>query len=245
MSTEHDVQDRPADLLEKMQAEAIHRFELELDDLRTTMAAMAACCEQSMTRLRDARWVPYDAASRLVEEVTAAADAERSEAGRLAQDLAAAREEIERVREQCRVEVEAAHDEAARQSEEAVGSCQRELEEARALAQLAMEAELKVREELTAVRARNQEIIDAQMLRLLEFKRELGLGLSPAEANGARAVDETPASEPVGPVAVPQPVHAEIIPPLEPDRHRHAPEFSAIEAVLAGSPPVAAWERSA
>src|SRR5437899_8506527 len=80
MSTGNELQPAAVDLLTKMQSKAIERFELELSDLRTTMMAMAMCCEQSLTRLRDARWISFDAASRLVTDLSEAAEAERSRA---------------------------------------------------------------------------------------------------------------------------------------------------------------------
>lgn len=258
----NDVQDRPGDLLAKLQSDAIHRFELELDDLRTTMAAMAACCEQSLTRLRDARWVPFDAASQLVDNVTASADRERATAAQLAEELAGAQRELDRVKDECRAEIEAAYEsaarereDAARQREEAAAACERELEEARAFAQLAIESESKVRNELNAVRARNQEIIDAQMLRLMEFKRDLEQSstaaprpvdvAAPQPLMPAHAIEAFEPEAPVGPQPVPERPRLEVIPPLESTRHRHAPEFDAIEAVLAATQPVEAWERTA
>jgi hypothetical protein len=242
-------QDRPADRLAKLQREALDRFELELSDMRTTMAAMASCCEQSLTRLRDAQWVPYESTSRLVDDIATGSEAERVEIARLTEELAATRLELERVRAECRAEIEAIREEAARECAEAVASSQRELEEARELANLAVESELNVREELTAMRARNQEIVDAQMLRLIEFKRELEVASAEARARAAAensgdsgpAQDQTPAAaEPQAPAAA-APAPATAAPEL--NRHHRAPEFSAIEAVLASSPPVAAWER--
>src|SRR5689334_3988599 len=144
MNSEPDAQDRPADLLAKLQREAADRFELELSDLRTSMAAMAACCEQSLTRLRDAQWVPYAGASRIVDDITAGSNGDRAEVARLTEELAVARLELERVRTECRAEIEAVREEAAREREEAVATCHRELEEARELANLAVESELKV-----------------------------------------------------------------------------------------------------
>jgi hypothetical protein len=261
----NDTQDRPADLLLKLQSDALHRFELELDDLRTTMAAMAACCEQSLTRLRDARWVPFEAASQLVDEVAAEAERERSAASELAEELAEARRELERVKDECRVEIESVYEaaarereDAARQREEAAAACERELEEARAFAQLAIESESKVRSELNAVRARNQDIIDAQMLRLMEFKRDLeqssttvmrpvpvGEAAAPQRSLPQPAIESFEPETQPAPQVVPERPRLEVIPPLESTRHRHAPEFDAIEAVLASTQPVDAWERTA
>jgi hypothetical protein len=91
MNTGNESQAAAVDLLTKMQSTAIERFELELSDLRTTMTAMAACSEQSLARLRDARWISFDAASRLVTDLSEAAEAERSRASHLSADLDAAK----------------------------------------------------------------------------------------------------------------------------------------------------------
>jgi hypothetical protein len=261
MNTAHDSQSNTHDLLARMQGKAIERFELELSDLRTTMLAMANCCEQSLTRLRDARWVSFEAASRLVTELSDAADAERSRAARLSEDLEAAKHAVEEVRAECRAEVEIARDAAVKYRDETYASCMRELNAARQLAVSAMDAEARVREELTAMQARNQEIVDGQMLRLVELKRELEL--ASADADRARVAAETANRESVAklsqrpaaltptPAPTPAPEPAREVVALhrndvaQPHRNDLTPEFSDIEAVLAGSPPVPAWERIA
>jgi len=259
MSTGNEPQANALDVLARMQGKAIERFELELSDLRTTMMAMATCCEQSLSRLRDARWISFDAASRIVTDLSEAAETERSRASWLAGELDAAKRQVDDVRAECRSEVDAARRElddlrtqcevevavareaAIRYRDDTAAACARELNAARELATSAMEAEARVREELTAMQARNQEIVDAQMLRLVELKRELER--ASAQADRARAAGDAANREAVAKLA--QRVPAEQPRPVETSRNQLTPEFDAIEAVLAGSPPVTAWERIA
>jgi hypothetical protein len=262
MSTGNEPQANALDLLARMQSKAVERFELELSDLRTTMMAMATCCEQSLTRLRDARWISFDAASRIVTDLSEAAETESSRASWLAGELDAAkrqlddvraecrsevdaaRREIEDIRTQCEVEVAVAREAAVRYRDDTAAASARELNAARELATSAMEAEARVREELTALQTRNQEIVDAQMLRLVELKRELER--ASAEADRARVAADAANREAVAKLA--QRVAPEPPRPVEPSRNQLTPEFEAfeaIEAALAGSPPVPAWERIA
>jgi len=169
MSTGNELQPAAVDLLTKMQSKATERFELELNDLRATMMLIATCCEQSLTRLRDTRWISFDAASRLVTELSEAAEAERSRASQLSDDLEAVKRELE-----------CAYAEAAR---------------LRAAAELA-----------------NRDVV-AKLAQ--------------------RAVLEQPRAG----QSQPRPVEA--------NRNHLAPQFEAIEAVLAGSPPIATWDRTA
>jgi chromosome segregation ATPase len=265
MSTENESQAAAVDLLAQMQSKAIERFELELSDLRTTMMAMATCCEQSLARLRDVRWISFDAASRLVTDLSDAAEAERSRASHLSEDLEAAKRELDEVRAECRTEIAAAKHEldsvrtqcemeiavarkAAVHYRDETEAFTRELNAAHELAALAKEAEAKVREELNAMLARNQEIVDAQSLRLVEMRRDLEC--ASAEADRARAAAESANREAVAKLAqraVHEPPRAvESQPrPVEANRNLLTPQFDAIEAVLAGSPPVAAWEKTA
>jgi len=265
MSTGNELQAAAVDLLTKMQSKAIERFELELSDMRTTMMAMATCCEQSLARLRDARWISFDAASRLVTDLSEAAEAERSRASHLSEDLEAAKRELDEVRAECRTEIGAVKHEldnvrtqcemeiavarkAAIHYRDETAAFTRELNSAHELAALAKDAEERVREELNAMQARNQEIVDAQTLRLVELKRELER--ASAEADRARAAAglvncEAGAKLPQRAV-LEQPRAVESQPrPVEANRNLLTPQFEAIEAVLAGSPPVAAWEQSA
>jgi len=265
MSTENESQAAAVDLLAQMQSKAIERFELELNDLRTTMMAMATCCEQSLARLRDVRWISFDAASRLVTDLAEAAEAERSRASHLSEDLEAAKRELDEVRAECRTEIGAARQEldnmrtecemeiavarkAALHYRDETEAFTRELNAAQELAALAKEAEVKVREELNAMLAHNQEIVDAQSLRLVELRRELEC--ASVEADRARAAAESANREAVAKLAQravhEQPRTVESQPRLvEANRNLLTPQFDAIEAVLAGSPPVAAWERTA
>jgi len=259
MSIGNEPHTNALDVLARMQGKAVERFELELSDLRTTMMAMATCCEQSLSRLRDARWISFDAASRIVMDLAETAETERSRATWLAGELDsakreldevqgecrsevdAARRELDDVRTQCEVEVAVAREAAIRYRDDTAAACARELNAARELATSAMEAEARVREELTAMQMRNQEIVDAQMLRLVELKRELER--ASAEADRARAAADVANREAVAKLA--QRVPAEHARPAETSRNQLTPEFDAIEAVLAGSPPVPAWERIA
>jgi DNA repair exonuclease SbcCD ATPase subunit len=240
MTTGTNPQPDPLQQLAKMQNKAVDRFELELGDLRTSMTAMAACCEESLARLRDARWVPYDAVSRLVTELTETVESERANSARLSSELQSAKRAVEEFRAECRAELASARAAALRYREEAAASFAQELNSARELAMAAMEAEARARQELTAMQARNQEIVDAQMLRLVELKRDLET--ASAQAENARTVAETANREAVAKLA--QRVVTE---PARHDANRAdlTPEFAAIEAVLAGSPPVPAWERIA
>ena len=240
MSIENPPPPGPLQLLAKMQSKASDRFELELGDLRTSMTAMAACCEESLGRLRDARWLPFDSVSRLVTELTEAADAERARSASANEELAATKRALEEFRTECRAELESARAMALRYREEAAASFAHELNAARELAVAAMDAEAKARQELTAMQARNQEIVDAQMLRLVELKRDLEA--ASVQAERARVAAETANREAVAKLArrvVTEPRQA------NPNRNDLTPEFSAIEAALASSPPVAAWERIA
>ncbi len=239
MSTE-TTQAAALQLLAKMQSKASDRFELELGDLRTSMMAMAATCEESLGRLRDARWLPFDNVSRLVTELTEAVDAERARSASLAEELETAKRALEEFRAECRSELESARVLATRYREETAASFAQELNAARELAVAAMDAEAKARQELTAMQARNQEIVDAQMLRLVELKRDLEA--ASAQAERSRVAAESANREAVAKLAqrvAPEPRQS------NPNRNDTTPEFSAIEAALAGSPPVAAWERIA
>src|SRR5215813_11465914 len=109
MSTEHDSRDRALDLIAKMQRQAIERFESEMTEMRTAMIAMAAHWEQSLTRLRDERWVPFDTVSQVVSDLAAAANVERSRAAHASEELATVRRDLEVLRAASLAEVQAAH----------------------------------------------------------------------------------------------------------------------------------------
>ncbi|HEX7139201.1 MAG TPA: hypothetical protein VF219_15210 [Vicinamibacterales bacterium] len=238
--TEINSQPGPLQVLAKMQSKASDRFEMELGDLRTSMMAMAACCDESLARLRDAGWVPLDGVSRLVAELTEAVEAERARSARLNEELEAAKRAVQEFRAECRAELESARAAAIRYREETAASYAQELNAARELAVAAMDAEAKARHELTAMQARNQEIVDAQMLRLVELKRDLEA--ASVQTERARVVAETANREAVAKLdqrVVPEQRHH------DPNRSDLTPEFAAIEAVLASSPPVPAWERIA
>jgi len=258
MSSENALQPAALDLLGTMQSEAIERFEVELSDLRTTMMAMATSCEKSLTRLRDARWISFDDASRMVAQWREAAESERSRAEQLAAGLeavkhelddvraacrttiVAAKDEIDEVRTQCEVEIAIAREAANSHRDDRAAAHTRELNAARELARSAMNAEASVRERLAAIEARNQEIVDAQMLRLIELQRELERVSAEAKANREAApnLGQPPAPE--------QSAAAESLPrPVEAKPNHLTPEFDLIDAVVAGSPPVPLWERTA
>ena len=186
MSTGNELQAAAVDPLTEMQSKAIERFELELSDLRTTMMTMATCCEQSLARLRDARWISFDAASRLVTDLSEAAEAERSRASNLSGDLDAAKRELDEVRAECRTEMgppSTSSTMCAPTVKWRSRSPERPLSisvtrprlipatERRSRARgLGEGCRGQVREELNAMQARNQEIVDAQTLRLVELK---------------------------------------------------------------------------
>jgi hypothetical protein len=199
MSTDQGLKDRALDALARIHNQTLERSELELNEIRAAMMAVNARCEQSLSTMREARLVPFGAVSELVTALCAAADAERQRAATTKDELEAARHELEDVRADSRAQIAAAHEAAARHREETVASCLRELNAARELAMSAMSAESRVREELAAMQTRNQGIVDAQMLRLAELKRELEA--ASAETERAHLAAET-ASRQV-PVAVP------------------------------------------
>jgi hypothetical protein len=224
--------------LATLRDEATARFALELSDMHATLLAMTACCEQSLNRLRDVRWVTFDAASSLVNELAAARERERARADQLSGDLSAATRELADARQECLVASEKAEAAAARAREATEAECRDELAAARQLAENSAAAEARLREELVAVRTRNQEIIDAQMLRLVEFKRELELASAESGRARANVAAASPFLLPEPPAEAPR----EVLRSTDPDRNQQPPEFDAIEAVLAGSPPVAAWQ---
>jgi len=242
MTTDNTTHPGPLQQLAKLQVKASERFELELGDMRTSITAMAACCEESLSRLRDARWVPFDSVAKVVTELSEAVDAERARSARLAEELETAKRAVEQFRVDCRAELESARAAALRFREETSSAYAQELNAARELAVAAMDAEAKARQELTAMQARNQEIVDAQMLRLVELKRDLEAASVQAEVS--RVAAESANREAVAKLAqraaaAPEPRRH------DPGRNDLAPEFAAIEAALAGSPPVPAWERIA
>jgi hypothetical protein len=239
MTTDHGSKDRALDALAKIQSQTLERLELEMNEIRGAMTAASARCEQSVATIRDARLVPLAPVSELVTALCAVADAERARAASAREELDAIKRELEELRVECRAQIAAAHEAAARYREETVASCLRELDAARELAMSAVSAEARVREELTALQTRNQEVVDAQMLRFAELKRELEL--ASADTERSRAVAAT-ASKPA-PVKAPDPSpNADVILEPEPNRHHLAPLFSAIDAALAESPPVPVWE---
>jgi hypothetical protein len=220
--------------LPTLQREATERFARELDDVR---AAMAASCEQAVGRLLDTRWVPLEAVTQLVDDLTAVATRERERAANLAAVLESTKRDAEAIREQSRAAVNAAQETAARERVEYVASLIRELDTARETATSAAASEAQLREELAAVRARCQDIVDAQTLQLTEFKR--GLEQASAEACRARAEAEAAKKE-----ASTRPAQVTALvksrPQAKPGQNDSAPQFDAIEAVLAQSPPLGA-----
>jgi hypothetical protein len=210
MSTEHDSRDRALNLIAKMQGHAIQQFELELAEMRATMISMAAYFEESLTRLRETRLVPFDAVSELVTDLAAAADQERARAAHVNESLEVARHEMESLRAESLAEIRAAR-----------------------------EAEARVRQDLKTFQARNQEIVDAQMLRLVELKRELEA--ASAETDRVRIEPEAVTTEAVARVRQNAVVPAIDLEPAA-SRHHLSPLFSAIDSALAETPPVPAWE---
>ena len=235
MSAADDLEKRQVKPLATLQPEAIERFERELDEVRS---AAAACYEQALGRLREVRWVPLDAVSTLIGELSSMIDSERERSTTLASDLEAARREVEAIRAQCHESVHAAREAALRERNDAVVGFARELRAARELARAAAAAEVQAREELAAVQTRSQETIDRQMLELIALKREsdeasVEVARLRAEAEQGQRTVARPA-EPATNRVLPTP--QDDVPPNE-----RTPEFAAIEAVLAGSPPLGAW----
>jgi len=237
-AADHTSDTPSVERLATLRDEVTARFELELNDMRATLLAMTSCCEQSLNRLRDVRFVTFEAASSLVSELAAARDRERLRAEQLSTDLTAAAHELAAARQECQLAREKTEDAVARAREAEAEECRQELASARQLAENAAAAESRLREELVAVRTRNQEIIDAQMLRLVEFKRELELASAESGRARANAVSASPVliSEPSAQSL------REVSRAADLERNRRPPEFGAIEAVLAGNPPAAAWQ---
>jgi hypothetical protein len=246
MSTAADFEDRQVDLLATLQTEARERFDRELEDVR---AATVACYEQAVGRLREARWVPLDAVSRLFDDLSTVVDLERARATRLAadleeakRDLDSARQDLETARAQCQAAVNAAKEAAARERDELEARLASQLNAARDRAESSSAAEAQAREELAAVRLQSQEIVDAQMLRLIEFRRQL----DDASVQDEQASADDVTVAPIGhdPSSSPEPTTVTKMTPRTEARQNEAPEFSAIEAVLAGNPPVGAWQKA-
>src|SRR5215471_8034333 len=143
MNTENPTHPTELDILARMQSETHQRLELELNELRTAMMAMATSCEQSLTRLRGTRWIAIDDASRAVAEYSEAAETERSRAAQLTGDLETAKLQLDEVRAASRTEVEAA---------------KRELDEVHATSRTQLEA---AKHELDVVRAASRTELDA------------------------------------------------------------------------------------
>jgi hypothetical protein len=232
MSTSNELDKRRDDILSTLQSQST-RFDRELADVRS---AISECYERSIGRLGDARWVPLDEVTRIVDDLNATVAFEQARASSLAAELEAARCEVENVRALCEVAVHSANEVAAREREQAEKSS-RELNATLEAARASAATELQLRQELRSVQVRSQEIVDGQMLQLIEFKRELEQ--ASAEAERARAQVETVRKENVRRLAQVQPISAKV----EAVRKERVPEFAAIEAVLAGSPPVGTWQR--
>jgi hypothetical protein len=208
MSTGNELQAAAVDLLTTMQSKAIERFELELSDLRTTMMTMATCCEQSL----EASGRPVDFVRRRVRLVTdrprlqrlngagvaPVADLEAEARARLRAacrtEIGAAKHELDSLRTQCEMEIAAAEGRLHYRD----GGLYPRANAAHG-SRLAKDAEASMREELNAMQARNQEIVDAQTLRLMELKRELER--ASAEADRARAAAELANREAVAKLA--------------------------------------------
>jgi hypothetical protein len=235
MVTSDELETRRANLLATLPAEAAERFSRELDAVE---AAAAARYEQALGRLREGRWVPLDSVSRLIDELSGVIDIERARVAALAGDLEAAKREAEAILVQCDAAVRAAREAAARELNDAVIGFARTLRAARELAREAALAEARVREELAAVQTRAQETIDRQRLELIALKQE-----SEEAAAAARTRAEP---EPTGKTAArPAQRLTIVVPPSslsDKSRHERTPEFAAIEAVLAGSPPLGTWQ---
>jgi hypothetical protein len=238
MNTPEDLDQRSIDLVAALQRQAADLFDRELSSVRSAVAL----CEQSLDRFSENQWVPLDAVSRLAEELKTAAGRERTRADNLAAELEAARHDVQAAHAQFQVAINAAKEAAAREREEAAAAFARELNAARELARSIAAKESQVRQDLEAVRVRSQEIVDAQMLQLIEFKRELEQASATAErARGeAEAAKKEAASRPA---AAPTSI-TKVMPQIAQNRNQRAPEFAAIEAVLAGSPPVGVWRRA-
>ena len=110
-----------------------------------------------------------------------------------------------------------------------------------------MNAEANVRERLAAIEARNQEIADAQMLRLVELQRELervSAEADRARTTAAKANREAAANLGQPPAPKQSAAAASQPRPIEAKPNHLTPEFDLIDAVVAGTP-VPLWERTA
>lgn len=219
----------PVDALAAIRTEARQRLAQELLDVRTTLVASYG---EAMARLDNDRWVPSDLVARLVNEISAAAAAERERGDALAKALELAQAEVQSIRTESQATIIAARETAAR--------FERELNASRDEAQSAAAAEAHVRTELAAVRTRYQDILDSQMLQLVEFKREI--------EHAEKSDPARTAATATVPITSTRPGRPETTRPTvnvrgQQDRNGGAPAFDAIEAALAASPPLGRWPR--
>jgi vacuolar-type H+-ATPase subunit H len=231
--------DSPSNALERLEAirtEASDRLTRDLTNVRSALTA----CYDAVARLDETQWVPFDLVSRLVQELSASASAERERANGLAAALEAAKHDAVRAQSETQRAIEAAREEAARERKEIVNRAERELLETRKQMQAAVSAESRLQSDLGATRDRFQQIVEAQMLQLMTFRKEIEQATP--KGDRPRPVTLVPAArEPAPPPKPPEATVASIGARIERRRGTEAPAFDAIEAVLADSPPLGRW----
>jgi hypothetical protein len=195
-------------------------------NLEAVGAELSACYERALGRLRQEQWVPLDAVKALVDELSAAEAAARGRAAMLTAELDAARAEIETARAQSQAAL-AAQAAAGREHQQAKARFTAELTSAREALKAAAAVEAALRSELSAVRNRCQQIVESHMLQLVEFNREL-------ERGAPHTTRREEAPRPVPAAATPPRSAA----PSERAGRAEILRFEAIEAALAGSPPL-------
>jgi hypothetical protein len=236
-TTPDDVSVNATSRLEALRTEAGERLTRDLTNVRSALTT----CYEAVARLDETQWVPFDVVSRLVQELAAKASAERDRANSLGAALEVAKQDIQRVRAESQRAVEASREEVARERKDIAARTERELLEARKLMQAAASAESRLQSDLGATRDRFQQILEAQMLQLMTFRREIDQ-TTPKTTDRPRPAAPTLVSREAPPQPKPSEATVTSI-NARPERRRgaDAPAFDAIEKVLADSPPLGRW----
>jgi len=226
------------DPLTAIRTEAGDRLARELHNVRI---ALTVCYDEAVERLSDNQWVPLDLVTQLVNKLVGETAAERERAAGLGHALAAAKGEVQNIRAECEAVINATQAAAAQERKETAARFAQELNAAREAVKSAAAVESHTRAELSNVRKRCQEIVDAQMLQLVKFKRELEFGEGTPKIDRARpAANAASRDTDPNPTQAATPVATVVGARVERNRNG-APGFDAIEAALAESPPLGKW----
>lgn len=232
--TSSDVTPHSAvDLPETIRTEASKRLTRELQDVRR---ALTGYYDQAIARLDENQWVPRDLVVQLMNELSGETKAEQERGAALQVALELAQQEAETIRKECETTINAVRQGAVRDQQQTVARAEQEVNAAR---EAARAAEARLRAEIAAERKKFQEIVDAQMLQLVAFKREIEQeGSKTAGSRQAAAAPDRQASTRQTLVETPVvPISAR----SEERRRGEPPAFDAIEAALADSPPLGRW----